>query len=145
VNRLSTYFSYSELTQSGYATRHGVDNTPDQRSLENLKYTASQLDRVRALLGVPVLVSSGYRCPAVNAAIGGSKSSQHMTGQAVDFTAPSFGNPEQVAKAIASSHIPFDQLILEYGQWVHISFTTVHPRGEILTINREGTHKGIKA
>lgn len=143
--RLSTYFTLEELTASGYAARRGVSNIPGNIELDNLKYTAQQLDRVRALLGCPVLVSSGYRSPAVNTAIGGAKNSQHMLGQAVDFTSPSFGNPEQVAKAIASSHIPFDQLILEYGQWVHISFTTVHPRGEILTINREGTHKGIKA
>jgi len=141
--RLSTYFSLAEMTVSGYAARHGISNIPGPIELDSLKHTAQQLDRVRALLGVPVIVSSGYRCPPVNAAIGGAKNSQHMTGQAVDFTAPSFGNPEAVAKAIADSHIPFDQLILEYGQWVHVSFTTRHPRGEILTITRDGAVKGL--
>lgn len=141
--KLSTYFSLSELIQSGYATRHGIDNTPDAESLANLKYTAEQLDRVRALLGVPVLVSSGYRCEKVNKAINGSRNSQHMRGQAVDFTAPSFGNPEQIAKAIAHSHIPFDQLILEFGSWVHISFVKHGPRGQVLTIDRSGTKEGF--
>ena len=141
--RLSTYFSYEELTQSGYATRHGIDNTPGRDELDNLKFTAEKLDRVRALLGVPVLVSSGYRCAKVNTAINGSKNSQHLKGQAVDFTAPSFGNPEQVARAIADSHIPFDQLILEFGAWVHISFTKTNPRGQILTIDRNGTKQGL--
>lgn len=141
--KLSTYFTFEELTVSGYAARHGINNIPPQRELENLKYTATQLDRVRALLGCQVIVSSGYRCPAVNRAIGGAKNSQHMLGQAVDFTAPNFGSPEAVARAIASSHIPFDQLILEYGKWVHISFTTNHPRGEVLTITRDGTSKGL--
>lgn len=139
--RLSVYFTLGELIQSGYASRHGIDNTPDAEALANLRHTAEQLDRVRALLGVPVLISSGYRCERVNTAINGSKNSQHLRGQAVDFTAPSFGNPEQIAKAIAHSHIPFDQLILEYGAWVHISFVKQNPRGQVLTIDRNGTRQ----
>ena len=141
--RLSTYFTQDELTASDYATRHGMDNEPDQRALESLRYTASQLDRVRALLGVPVLVSSGYRSPRVNEAVGGSKRSQHMLGQAVDLIAPSFGSPRAVARLIMESHIPFDQLILEYGRWVHISFTQHNPRGDVLTITTQGATKGI--
>jgi len=141
--KLSTYFTIEELTASGYAARHGISNIPPKQELENLKHTAMQLDRVRALLGCPVLVSSGYRNKAVNKAIGGARNSQHMQGQAVDFTAPSFGSPEAVARAIASSHIPFDQLILEYGSWVHISFVTTNPRGDILTVTRDGTKQGL--
>lgn len=141
--RMSVYFTLEELIQSGYASRHGIDNTPDAEALLNLRYTAEQLDRVRALLGVPVLVSSGYRCQKVNDAINGSKNSQHLRGQAVDFTAPSFGTPEQIAHAIARSHIPFDQLILEYGAWVHVSFIKVAPRGQVLTIDRNGTRQGL--
>lgn len=141
--RLSTYFTLAEMTASDYAARHGMDNTPDAQALECLRYTASQLDRVRSLLGVPVLVSSGYRAPKVNEAIGGTKRSQHMLGQAVDFTAPSFGSPRAVALFIAQSHIPFDQIILEYGRWVHISFTPHNPRGDVLTITAQGTSKGI--
>lgn len=142
---ISTYFSLDELIASGYAARHGIDNIPPPREMLSLRYTASQLDCIRALLGVPVIVSSGYRSPVVNAAIGGAKNSQHMLGQAVDFTAPQFGSPEQIARAIAGSHIPFDQLILEYGQWVHVSFVSQHPRGEVLTIDRNGTRQGIYA
>ena len=141
--KLSTYFSYEELTQSDWAARHGVANDPGPQELESLKFTASQLDRVRALLGVPVLVSSGFRCQEVNTAIGGAKNSQHTLGQAVDFTAPSFGTPEQVARAIQASHIPFDQLIFEFGRWVHISFAKQNPRGQVLTIDRNGTRQGI--
>ena len=69
--KLSTYFSYEELTQSDWAARHGVSNDPGTQELENLKFTATQLDRVRALLGVPVLVSSGFRSVAVNYAVRG--------------------------------------------------------------------------
>lgn len=141
--KLSTYFSLDEMIASDYAARHGMDNTPPKLELENLTYTAEMLDRVRSLLGVPVLVSSAYRSPAVNAAVGGAKTSQHMLGQAVDFTAPSFGTPQQVANAIRKSHIPFDQLILEYGRWVHLSFVKSNPRGHVLTINLSGTKEGI--
>lgn len=141
--RLSTYFTQDELTASDYAARYGMNNEPDQRALESLRYTALQLDRVRALLGVPVLVSSAYRSPRVNEAVGGSKRSQHMLGQAVDLIAPSFGSPRAVARLIMESHIPFDQLILEYGRWVHISFTQHNTRGDVLTINTQGTTKGI--
>lgn len=141
--RLSTYFTLAEMTASDYAARHGMDNTPDPIALENLRYTATQLDRVRSLLGVPVIVSSAYRAPRVNEAVGGAKRSQHMLGQAVDFIAPSFGSPRAVALFIAHSHIPFDQLILEYGRWVHISFTQHNPRGDVLTITTQGTGKGI--
>ncbi len=141
--RLSTYFTLDELTASDYAARHGMDNRPDTVALDNLHYTATMLDRVRALLGQQVLVSSGYRSPAVNRAIGGTNRSQHMLGEAVDFTAPSYGSVKEVALAIAHSHIPFDQLILEYGRWVHVSFTRHNPRGEVLTITAQGTTKGV--
>lgn len=142
-SRISTYFTQDELTASDYAARYGMNNEPDQRALENLRYTALHLDRVRSLLGAPVLVSSGYRSPRVNEAVGGSKRSQHILGQAVDFIAPAFGSPRAVALCVAESHIPFDQLILEYGRWVHISFTQHNPRGDVLTITTQGTTKGI--
>ena len=76
-------FHAGRTTASGYAARHGISNIPPTQELESLRYTALMLDRVRALLCCPVLVSSGYRCPAVNTAIGGAKNSQHMLGQAL--------------------------------------------------------------
>lgn len=141
--KLSTYFSYDELAGSSYAARQGLDNTPPAAALAALKYTANMMDRVRALLGVPIIISSGYRSPVVNTAINGSPNSQHVKGEAVDFTAPSFGSPADIARAIAASHIPFDQLILEYNAWVHISFVRVNPRIQTLTITRQGTRQGI--
>ena len=76
--RLSTYFTLEELTASGYAARHGISNIPGPRETENLKHTAMQLDRVRALLGCPVLISSGYRSPDVNKAIGMDIVARHL-------------------------------------------------------------------
>ncbi len=79
---------------------------------------------VRSLLGdLPVYVTSGYRCDALNYEVGGVPDSQHLLGQAADFIVPDYGSVEQVYTAIrdAQPPLPFDQLINEYGEWVHIS------------------------
>lgn len=124
---LSRYFSLSEMTFSEKAVRKSIDNTPNADTLENLKDTCQQADRVREYLGVPMAVSSGYRSPKLNAAIGGSKTSSHMQGLAMDFRADQFGAPKDIFAALKKSGIQFDQLILEFpdsanGGWVHIGF-----------------------
>lgn len=124
---LSKFFSLEELMHSDFAARKGIDNTPTPAIVENLKQTAQQADRVRAFLGCPVIVSSGYRSPKLNAAIGGSKTSSHMQGFALDIKVPNFGTPKQVFDALKESGIVFDQCILELpnapgGGWVHIGF-----------------------
>ena len=127
-------FTLDELLASQTAARQHLDNTPPPEALENITHLlAPGLQRVRELLRCPVLVSSGYRSPAVNRAVGGAKDSQHMRGQAADFTAPRFGSPLQVARVIAAhaGEIRFDQLIME-GTWVHVSFAG-EPRGQVLT------------
>lgn len=138
-------FTYEEMIVSQTAARLGISNTPDRTALANLAKTANNMVRVRALLGnKPIIVSSGYRGPAVNAKVGGSNTSAHTKGWAVDFTCPGFGTPLEVAKAIADSDImdDVDQLIHEYGAWVHISWDPRN-RKELLTINRGGTKEGL--
>lgn len=136
---LSPHFTLDELTVSQTAARLGLDNDPGPEVLAALKRTALGLEAVRVRLGgAPILVSSGYRSPAVNAAVGGSPSSQHMRGEAVDFTSPRFGTPRQIVDALADSDVPYDQLILEFGRWVHISFSGT-PRRHALVIDRSGT------
>jgi hypothetical protein len=118
---LSTNFSLDEFIFSQTAARSGIDNTPDAATLRNLKHLAEQLEIVRDALGkVPILVSSGYRSAALNRAVKGSKNSAHLTGLAVDFTAPRFGTVLQTAKATAASGIAYDQVIYEFGRWVHL-------------------------
>lgn len=119
---LSPHFSYAELTDSDWALRHGVDNTPGPKQLANLTVTAGKMEWVRALFGQPIKVTSGFRNKEVNAGVGGSINppSAHLDGWAVDFTIPGISN-YQVARLIEKSDVRFDQLILEYG-WVHISF-----------------------
>ena len=141
MSKLSKYFTLRELTFSKLAQDHDIDNTPDAKTLETLKYTASQLDKVRELLNKPVNISSGYRCLQVNRRIGSKDTSQHLNGEAVDFKCELFGNPKKVFDAIKASDIPFDQLILEFNSWVHISFVKNGGRRECLIIDRFGTER----
>jgi zinc D-Ala-D-Ala carboxypeptidase len=134
---LSTNFALAEITESQTASRRGIDNVPDAVTQRNLKRLADTLEVVRTLLGnVPIRISSGYRSPALNKAVGGSKNSAHMKGLAVDFTAPRFGTVLQTAKAIASSDIEFDQIIYEYGAWVHLGLAVdaMSARRQLLSI-----------
>ncbi len=141
MKNFSKYFSLRELTFSKIAEVHGIDNTPTSDILETLKHTASQLDKVRELLGKPVNISSGYRCLQVNRRLGSKDTSQHLKGEAVDFKCELFGNPRAVFEAIRKSDIHFDQLILEFNSWVHISFVKEGGRRECLIIDRFGVER----
>ena len=121
-DKLSQYFTLEELTQSQYATRKGISNIPTGVYMQNLVYTASKMDEVRKLLGKPVIVSSGYRSTVVNLAIGGSPTSSHTAGLAVDFTCPEFGAVEEVFNAIRKSPLRYDQIINEGDSWCHLGF-----------------------
>lgn len=137
--------SYAELTHSNTGIRFGIDNTPDKLQHANLLVTANRMLEVRKLLNSkPILISSGYRSPKLNRIIGGSKTSAHTQGYAVDFTCPSFGSPLAIAQKISTSDImsEVDQLIHEYDSWVHISFDPRN-RKQLLTINRKGVHGGL--
>lgn len=138
---LSPHFTLEELTFSQTAARLGLNNDPPPRIVENLTFLASRLEEVRALLKAPMVVSSGYRSPAVNDAVGGSATSQHRFGLAVDFVAPAFGDPFEVAQAIVASGIEVDELILEHGRWVHVAFKRAFPRRRISTIFHPGSYK----
>lgn len=142
TTKLSEHFTLEELTVTQV---RDVSNQPSARTvLEALKHTAEMMEQVRQLLGAkPIIVTSGYRSSLVNKIVGGSMTSAHMTGHAVDFICPGFGTPEQVALAIRDSAIRFDQLIFEE-TWVHLSFAPAM-RGEVMTKRRHGSYvSGIK-
>lgn len=122
--RLSEHFTLDELVASENAARLNIDNTPTQEHLLNIRaFLVPGLEQVRALLGKPMIVTSGYRCPALNAQTpGSSPTSAHPMGYAADFICPGFGTPWEICQAIAASSIRFDQLIYEYAAWVHVSF-----------------------
>lgn len=135
------YFTLDEMTLSQTAIRNGIDNTPNDMAMGNLHRLTRELDRVRVILGAPVHISSGYRCPELNARAGGSPKSAHMFGRAVDFTCPSFGPPRAIVETLKAEMVEFDQLICEYDRWVHFGiheFDAV-PRRQVLEIDAKGT------
>lgn len=113
---LSPHFSLEELTAT---QQRGLDNTPPADVVENLKLLCDTLELVRMFLG-PMHINSGYRSVEVNAAVGGQATSQHCQGLAADFICPRFSLAE-VVRRIQLQHVTYDQLILEFGAWVHIS------------------------
>lgn len=129
---LSQNFSLKEFVQSWTALEKNIDNTPTPEIKEQLKFTAHGLERIRAVLNKRITLDSGYRCIALNNAVGGSKNSQHMQGKAVDFKCPAFGSPLEIVTHL----IPFvkilgiDQMIMEVN-WVHVSFD-FYPRYQVL-------------
>jgi hypothetical protein len=135
--RLSRYYTLGRLTHSDTAQARGIENHPPPELLPNLRRLARGLDQVRRLLGHPLAITSGYRSPVLNAAVGGAPVSQHAQGLAADFTCPGFGPPLEVARAIRDSPIVFDQCIAEYADWVHLSFSA-SPRRRVLTIYSAG-------
>ena len=138
--RLTPHFTLQELTFSQTATRKGIDNTPEPKILDNLFILANGMEDVRNLLNAPVHISSGYRCIELNDLLGSKRTSQHTQGLACDFTSNAYGTPSDVVLAIVSSNIPYDQVILEFDKWVHISFPAdkEKPRQQAFVINKSG-------
>ena len=133
---LSPHFSLAELVASQVATRKGIDNAPAAAIVANLTRLAALLEQVRALVGAPIAISSGYRSPALNKAVGGAANSAHVLGLAADISTAKLA-PKALALLIRQSDITFDQLIYE-GTWVHIGLSTGVPRRQVLTAKFAG-------
>jgi len=138
--QLSEHFNLKEFTKSETAIRKRIDNTPNSVHATNLKAVCEKiLEPVRKHFGKPVRINSGYRGPALNAAVGGSSKSQHCNGEAVDFEIDGLPNPE-LAKWV-SENCDFDQIILEFydpkegpnSGWVHASYSAGKNRKQKLT------------
>ena len=140
MTRLTPHFTLEEFTFSQTAARKGIDNTPHEGILDNLCILANGMENVRSLLNAPIYVSSGYRCPELNDLLGSKRTSQHTKGLACDFTSNAYGSPQIIFADIITSDIPYDQLILEFDRWIHISFVEDGgtPRKQALIINGEG-------
>lgn len=127
-------FALSEFIASHTATRLGIDNTPSASvtaALTNILIPAMQ--QIRDILGEPIIIKSGYRCPHLNSVVRGSPNSDHLTGHAADFVAPGWGDPLKICRVLQAetAALKFDQLIFEVG-WVHISFNQ-RRRNQVLT------------
>lgn len=145
--KLSEHFSMQELCFSETASRHGISNVPNRLVTEELKRLCLEaLEPLRGALGVPIIVTSGYRSSVVNSLVGGSKNSAHTSGRAADVRAIGF-TPLEVCKRVTEIGVPFDQLIHEFGSWCHIAIAPLGalPRKQLLTIDRFGTRSGLVA
>ena len=140
---LSKNLSLSEMTKSTTAKRRGIDNSPTEEHIENMKVLAEKIFQpIRDYFGVPFSISSGYRSKALNEAIGGSKTSQHCLGEAIDIddvyskaTNADFFN-------YIKARLEFDQLIWEFGDdnnpaWVHVSYRLGNNRMRVLKAIKE--------
>jgi zinc D-Ala-D-Ala carboxypeptidase len=137
--KLSPHFSLEELTHSDTAVRLGIDNTPTVEIIDNLTFLAKELEYVRDILSAPMLISSGYRSVLLMIIWEASELLATCKGLAVDFISPSFGNPRSVVEAIVLANINYDQVILEFDRWVHLSFHPTEPRKQALIIDKKGT------
>lgn len=133
------YFTIQELCRTETATKRGIENKPGLIEEANLINLVNHiLDPLREAYGKPINVNSGYRSPALNKAIGGAATSQHMSGQAADITAGSRKENQKLFNLIQSLKLPFDQLIFEKGNrkegpdWVHVSLDQTRDRRQIL-------------
>jgi zinc D-Ala-D-Ala carboxypeptidase len=134
---LTPHFTFEELTRTSHRE---FDNTPNTVQINNLQRLAEFLEKVRALLGKPIIIDSGFRSPEVNAAVGSTSVSQHLRGCAADFRVLGM-TPAEAVKAIYDAKLPYDQLILELG-WTHISIPNtddIEPRKMTLVIDKKGT------
>lgn len=138
---LSTHFSLDELTHSEIASRKGLDNTPNDQEIANLTRLAKMLEAIRAILGRPIYINSGFRSKAVNDLVGSKDSSQHRLGCAADIRVQGM-TPDEVCRKIIASGLAYDQLIREFDAWTHISvpnYEIDRPRRQALIIDKQGT------
>lgn len=145
--QITKNFHMSELVRSTTAAKRGVNNEPSEQHKKNLiEATKNLFQPTRDALGSPIIVSSGYRSPALNRAVGGSSTSAHSHGFAIDFTCPSYGNTRKIAeflvKHFKEKGIKYDQIILEFpdssGSWVHLGYKNGagRQRCQVLTAKR---------
>ncbi len=134
--KLSENFTLDEFTQSASAKRLGIPNEPTPEVIANLQLLVTNvLQPLRTALGRSIKVTSGYRSPAVNKAVGGVKTSQHSEGKAVDIVVDGM-SPYDVVQFLLDMNIEFDQAIQEFGEWTHISFDINSNREQVLTAKK---------
>ena len=136
---LSEHFTLDEATYSETAIRLNINNQPDARQLANMTTAAQKMEEVRNVTGA-LRVNSWLRLPDVNVAVGGSKVSSHMDGWAVDCSSTAH-TPYELCQIVLKAGIKFDQMIHEYGRWMHISFAPEMRQQELTIYKPEGKYK----
>jgi zinc D-Ala-D-Ala carboxypeptidase len=136
--QLTTHFNLDEFLVSQTAARLGIDNTPTDAKLENIKKLACYLEEVRLFVRKPIHISSGYRSPALNKNIpGSSKNSAHCLGLAADCRIEGM-TPFEACELVSGNFPGFDQIIYEFGPsgWMHVGLSNGQPRGQLLSAVR---------
>lgn len=133
---LSEHFTLSEFVRSETAERKHIDNTPSPEVVDNLRALCRNvLEPARVSFGAPIYITSGYRCPALNAAVGGKPTSQHLRGEAADLQVQGVHNLKRLYKVIRD-HGVFDQLLFESNKsgakWIHVSYTSYGNRHQAI-------------
>ncbi|MEQ3138791.1 D-Ala-D-Ala carboxypeptidase family metallohydrolase [Bacteroides intestinalis] len=130
------YFTIAELCKSNTADQLGIDNRCRKEDVVNMTALVDNvLDPLREAYGKPIRVNSGFRCPALNKAVKGSATSDHMTGRAADITGGSPKENKKLFYMIQSLGLPFDQLIDEKNfAWVHVSYREGANRKQVLAL-----------
>jgi zinc D-Ala-D-Ala carboxypeptidase len=142
--KFTNNFSLYELLSTSHRMFDEEQYNPPTEVIENLRALCINiLQPLRDALGTPLKINSGYRCPSLNKSIGGSKNSQHMTGQAADIIDLTHGN-EFLFKKIKELNLPFDQIIDEFNfRWVHVSYDPVRNRQQILQAKKDSRGKTV--
>ena len=128
--KISDHITYAEAIHSNTAKRRGIDNTPNPTQVENMKLTAEKIfEPLRKFVGGPIKVNSFFRSPELNTKIGGSKTSQHCKGQAIDIEDVFGYKTNAEMYNWIKENLDFDQMIWEFGtdmnpNWVHISYVS---------------------
>ena len=133
---MGKYFTISELCKSDTANARGIDNTPTDDVKENLEALIENvLDPLREAYGKPIYINSGYRCPELNKAVGGVRTSEHQSGRAVDIDTHDYEENKKLFKLIQELNLPFRQLIDESNlSWVHVSYNPNDIKRQVLKL-----------
>ena len=132
---LTRYFTLESLSRSDTAMRRGIENVPNAGEVANLaRLCESLLEPAQSLMGAPIIITSGYRSPALNQALGGATNSAHMDGRACDFKITLLMDLHEVFDQLRKSSLPYDQIIFECGAWIHLAVARagVDPRRQAL-------------
>jgi len=144
MKRISKHISYKEATGSHYAKSYGISNKPKPEHIKNMELVAEKVfEPLREWVDAPIKVNSMFRSLKLNTGIGGSKTSSHMTGNAIDITSMGGKSNLEMFHYI-KDNLDFDQLIWEYGsepRWLHVSYESEKTnRKQVLKILRKGVY-----
>lgn len=141
-SQLTANFKLSEFERSDTAIEHGIDNSVPKELLPNVQRLAEFLQKLRDHLGKRVTISSGYRGDKLNRMVGGVTTSSHSQGLAADISVSGL-TTEQLFQAVIASGLEYDQVIQEFGRWVHVGLSTGKPRGQKLRATKNSANKTV--